>query len=132
WTFGPRDSVDFPKRCITETLDWSKVPPGARALDIGCAVGGACFALSSRCAEVVGVDFSAAFIRAAQQLAEEGEIAYRIKETGERYRPAVARLPNDARPERVHFEVGDAEALRNDLGRFDVVLACNLLCRLPE
>ncbi len=35
-------------------------------------------------------------------------------------------------PNRVHFEVGDAQRIREDIGRFDVVIACNLICRLPE
>lgn len=33
---------------------------------------------------------------------------------------------------RVSFEVGDAMNLRPDLGSFDVVLAANLVCRLPD
>ena len=32
----------------------------------------------------------------------------------------------------VSFEWGDAQNLRHDLGSFDFVLACNLICRLPE
>lgn len=130
WEFGPRDSIGFPERCVNETVDWSAVPDKARALDLGCAVGGAGFALSRHCAAVLGIDFSAAFIQAARRLASRESIAYGILETGERYREAVARAPENAFPERVRFEVGDAEALRPDLGRFDVVLACNLLCRL--
>ena len=34
--------------------------------------------------------------------------------------------------ERVHFESGDAQDLREDLGCFDLVIACNLICRLPQ
>src|SRR5690606_2861886 len=34
-------------------------------------------------------------------------------------------------PDRVSFEVGDATNLRVDVGQFDIVLACNLLCRVP-
>lgn len=33
---------------------------------------------------------------------------------------------------RASFEYGDAQALREDLGVFDAVLACNLICRLTE
>ncbi|MGB1127981.1 MAG: methyltransferase domain-containing protein, partial [Opitutales bacterium] len=32
----------------------------------------------------------------------------------------------------VRFEQGDAQAIRDDIGRFDLVMACNLICRLPE
>lgn len=132
WDFGPRGAVDFPGRCVRETVDWGTVPAGARALDLGCAVGGACFALSARCSEVVGIDFSAAFIEAARQLAGGAALEYRILETGERFRTAVARAPADSHPERLRFEEGDARQLRPDLGRFDLVFACNLLCRLPQ
>ena len=33
---------------------------------------------------------------------------------------------------RIHFEQGDAQSVRADIGQFDVVIACNLICRLPE
>lgn len=33
---------------------------------------------------------------------------------------------------RVSFEQGDAQSIREDIGQFDLVLACNLICRLPE
>jgi len=32
----------------------------------------------------------------------------------------------------VSFEQGDAQHIREDIGQFDVVIACNLICRLPE
>ena len=41
-------------------------------------------------------------------------------------------MPSKIDASRVKFEVGDAMSLRGDLGSFDVVLAANLLCRLPD
>ena len=33
---------------------------------------------------------------------------------------------------RLSFEQGDAQRIRTDIGQFDLVIACNLVCRLPE
>src|SRR6185436_3292319 len=41
-----------------------------------------------------------------------------------------ARLPDGVDVSRVAFETGDAQALRADLGQFDVVLMANLIDRL--
>ncbi|MFM8684235.1 MAG: class I SAM-dependent methyltransferase, partial [Chthoniobacterales bacterium] len=62
----------------------------------------------------------------------EGELAYEFTIEGERTAQAVARLPQGVDATRVAFEVGDAMALREDLASFDIVLAANLLCRLPD
>ncbi len=130
WSFGPANALGFPQRCVHETLDRSILSSGARALDVGCAVGRSSFELSRFCDEVIGIDYSRSFIDAAQQMAETGGMEYTILETGKIERLVRAELPPDTRPERVRFEWGDAMALRADLGKFDVVLACNLLCRL--
>ena len=41
-------------------------------------------------------------------------------------------LPSGIDQGRVQFEQGDALDLREGLGQFDAVLACNLICRLPD
>ena len=33
---------------------------------------------------------------------------------------------------RVTLEQGDAQSIRGEIGQFDAVIACNLICRLPE
>lgn len=132
WADGPRAGLDFPRRCVEETVDWDRLPSDARALDLGCAVGRSTFELSKRCGEVIGIDYSRNFIAAAEALARGETVAYQVKETGDWYEPAEARAPDGARLERVSFEVGDAHALRGDLGAFDIVFACNLLCRMRE
>jgi SAM-dependent methyltransferase len=55
----------------------------------------------------------------------------RLEEAGE-VTPLAVRMPEGVSPDRVSFEVGDAMALREDLGSFDRVHAANLVCRLPE
>ncbi|MEI8340843.1 MAG: putative 4-mercaptohistidine N1-methyltransferase [Verrucomicrobiota bacterium] len=131
YDFGPRDALDFPAHCAQLCLSGITLPPGARALDIGCAVGRSSFELARQCSEVIGIDFSQRFIDAANALKNSGELEYRRLEEGARFTPTVAKVPAEIDRERVRFETGDAMNLRSDLGKFDIVLAANLLCRLP-
>ena len=129
---GPRDALGFAVRTVTEMLPVSQQPTIGRALDLGCAVGRSAFELSAFCDSVVAIDFSGAFIDAAQQLQRDGTLDYLRLEEGTVTTSLTARLPKVARPERVQFETGDATSLREDLGSFDIVHAANLICRLPE
>ena len=132
YPFGPVDALDFAVRVVTKTVDVKSLPEGARALDLGCAVGRSSFELARWCAEVIGVDFSASFIRAATTLAAGGEIPYENTEEGEWRTYTVARARVGTERQTVRFEVGDACDLRPDLGSFDVVLMANLVDRLPD
>jgi putative 4-mercaptohistidine N1-methyltranferase len=132
WPDGPRDALGFAVRCVSELINPAALGPEARALDIGCAVGRSAFELARHCQEVTALDFSQAFITAAERLRAGGELAYEHTVEGHRTAPAIARIPSGVDPSCIHFAVGDAMALPNDLGAFDVVLAANLLCRLPD
>ena len=132
WSFGPRDALGFPRRCVAELLDASALPARARALDVGCAVGRSSFELARHCREVVGVDFSQAFVGGAEAIRRAGALAYEYAVEGARVASAVACVPEGVDASRVDFRCGDAMALSEDLGDFDVVLAANLLCRLPD
>ncbi len=129
---GPVSALGFAVRTVSELLDPHPLPAEARALDIGCAVGRSAFELSRRCAEVVGIDYSHAFVQAAELIRTHGNRPYERVDEGELTTALVARLPAQASPARVRFEQGDAMALRADLGVFDVVHAANLIDRLPE
>lgn len=129
---GPTDALNFPVRCVTDTLDLGGIPANARALDVGCSVGRSSFELARHCAEVIGIDYSQSFISAAQTLAAEGRLNYRYVTEGTACEEADALVADGINRSRVTFETGDAMNLRSDLGSFDVVLACNLICRLPE
>ena len=130
--FGPRDALDFPRRCVSECLDPETLPSRARALDLGCAVGRSSFELARFCGEVIGLDASESFIGTANRLQRDGALDYKYKLVGEIYKPARAVVPAEIDRSRVRFQLGDAQRLSDSLGRFDVVLAANLLCRLPE
>lgn len=130
--FGAQDAYDFPQRCAGEGVDLSRLPHAARALDLGCSVGRSAFELARHCGEVVALDYSHAFIDAANRLKQEGvHLATRLDEGSATTQLQVAVDPLIDRS-RVTFEQGDAQSIRTDIGTFDLVIACNLICRLPE
>jgi putative 4-mercaptohistidine N1-methyltranferase len=129
---GPAAALAYPVRCISECIDAARLPANARGLDLGCAVGRSSFELTRHCAEVIGIDFSSAFIAAANALQSTGELSYERVDEGALTTPLTARVPADLDRSRVRFETGDAQALRLDLGRFDFVLMANLIDRLRE
>lgn len=132
WDFGPKSALDFAVRTVETTFDWDRVANSARALDVGCAVGRSSFELSKRCAEVIGIDFSQAFVDAAEAIRSSGSLAYERLEEGNVWTQQTATLPAGSTVEAVSFEQGDAMNLRSDIGSFDLVHAANLLCRLTE
>jgi len=132
WPDGPKAALDYPVRCVRECVDAKALPEGARALDVGCAVGRSTFELARHCTEVIGIDYSRRFVEAAQALAREGSIPYLRTDEGALTTPLVAKVPDDIPRARVHFEHGNAQALRESLGSFDVVLGANLIDRLAH
>jgi SAM-dependent methyltransferase len=65
-------------------------------------------------------------------LARDGVMPYLRADEGALATRLVASVPAGIHRERVKFECGDAECLRDSLGGFDVVLAANLIDRLRE
>ena len=132
WPFGPTTALEYPARCVSECIDVARLPARARALDLGCAVGRATFELARHCSEVIGIDYSHRFIEVARHLQQRGSLSYSYAEEGLLTTPATATVPAGIDRDRVKFEQGDAQALRPDLGVFDVVLMANLVDRLRE
>jgi putative 4-mercaptohistidine N1-methyltranferase len=124
--------LNFPARCVNECLDAGCVPPRARALDLGCAVGRATFELARHCAEVLGIDYSERFITIAGHLRKNGSFLFGRIEEGDLTSPCQAVVPGGIDRERVRFEHGDATNLSPELRDFDVVLLGNLIDRLSE
>ncbi|MBK1832455.1 methyltransferase domain-containing protein [Roseibacillus ishigakijimensis] len=127
WEFGPREALDYPVR-VTQHFSPGQ---GGRALDLGCAVGRSTYELSRSSQEVIGIDYSHAFITAAEEIKAGPRRIARLEEA-HRATELLVSLPAGVDPSRCQFEQGDAMNLRADLGRFDRVLAANLICRLPE
>ncbi len=126
WPAGMRAALGFPVR----TVGHFSAGNVARGLDLGCAVGRSAFEMARTCDEVVGIDYSSAFVAAAARLAAGGEVAYERLEEAAVVTGLAARLPGGVDGSKVRFEQGDAMDLRADLGSFDRVHAANLLCRL--
>lgn len=132
WPDGPHGALNYAVRCVSECLDPATLPQNARALDMGCAVGRSAFELARHCAEVVAIDYSRRFIDAAKVLQSGGALVYSRIDEGERATALTARIPDGIDARRIQFECGDACAIRDDIGTFDVVLGANLIDRLPS
>ncbi|MGF1452073.1 MAG: methyltransferase domain-containing protein [Opitutales bacterium] len=100
-----------------------------RALDLGCGLGASSLLLAERFETVLASDLSERFIATAKELQSQGWRALddRIPEIGNRYR----RLPS-AVIEKVEFSVADALDHIQEVDPVDLVLALNLICRLPD
>jgi len=122
---------NFPNACARLLL--RHTPKQAlRALDLGCAVGRSSFELARKIPEVIGIDYSRSFIRAAKQLQKKGKIRFPLLEEGKRTKPSFARVSSPIDRKRVIFQTGDALRIPKKLGTFDLVLAANLIDRLPD
>ncbi len=126
----PESYLNFAERSVTENLNISQ--SRQRALDLGCSVGRSSFELSRFCDEVVGIDYSNQFISAAETIRVEGSVKFNSLQEGRQFNSYIAEVPEGSRPERISFEVGDALQLSDKIGKFDVIHAANLLCRLSN
>jgi len=127
-----REACGFPVRCVREPLGHLRPAQFRRALDLGCAVGRSSFELARDFSEVVGIDFSARFIAAAQTLQRDGAMTFSAAREGTAQDEFRVELPGDIARDRVAFEQGDACDLRPDLGVFDLILMANLIDRVPD
>jgi putative 4-mercaptohistidine N1-methyltranferase len=127
-----RAALEFARRTVTELHRAEPSISGGRALDLGCAVGRSSFELSRFCAEVSGVDFSASFIAAAEEIRRSGALECDRLEEGSHTTRVTVHRPEDSHPDRIVFLRGDALALPPEMGGYDIVHAANLLCRLGD
>jgi len=127
-----RAACGFPTRCVMEPLRHFTPTSRARALDLGCAVGRSSFELGHYFDDVLGIDFSARFIAAAQHMRETGSVTVQAAREGHATDELLLELPVELRTDRVHFEQGDACNLPDTLDGFDLVLMANLIDRLPD
>jgi putative 4-mercaptohistidine N1-methyltranferase len=132
YPFGPRDSLNFPARCVQETLPRLALPARARGCDAGCAVGRSAFELACYCEEVIAVDRSEAFVRAAEELQKNGSIQSEILLEGDRTQRIELFVPPGLPRHKVRFIVGDVLEVLPQLGEFDLLLGLNLLDRVQD
>lgn len=141
-SMAPEHALRFPQRMarLLASLAAPGSPGPRRALDVGCAVGGSSFELAaSGFDEVVGVDYSHAFVGAARRMQRGEEVPFRVALEGDLQEEVFAQHEahvDEAARGRVSFRQGDACRLLEEAealgGAFDAALLANLLCRLPE
>jgi len=129
---GPREAVGFATRLVHELIDPLRIPAQANALEIGCAVGRSAFELTQYVSRVDALDYSHRFIEAANALKAHGSLDTHILVEGDLTTGFTATVPGGLQREAVTFFQGDATALPDTIVPADVVLAANLICRLPE
>lgn len=65
-----------------------------RALDIGCAVGRSSFELARMFSEVIGIDYSQAFVDVCDQLKSDGKRRYAVTDEGDLQTDLTAVVPS--------------------------------------
>ena len=133
WSWGPISALHFPSRLAIEAVTFLQTRNGERkrALDVGCAVGRTSFELSHSFSHVVGIDYSHAFVRACETLLHGETLPFDRYDEGEIVKRLYAKADASKNCEIV-FQQGDACHLNPELGKFDCVVAANLIDRLPE
>lgn len=126
-------ATKFPKRCSDLVTEWAdKIGLTCnRALDIGCAVGGASFELAKSFGSVTAVDISQKFIETANSLKKTGELAFELVEEGQITSSHHVRI-DDLDRGKVEFRRADACSLPPEFVDFDAVLIANVLCRISS
>ncbi|WP_018410809.1 5-histidylcysteine sulfoxide synthase [Methyloversatilis thermotolerans] len=127
--------ANFPRALAHMAIEAMGERPARHALDLGCATGRATFELARHFDRVTGVDFSARFINAGVQLAEQGVLRYTLVDEGELVSYRTRRLADlglDGVRGKVDFVQGDACNLKSVLTGYDLILAANLIDRLYD
>lgn len=132
WPFVPEGALDFPKRLVTEFPEFEEQDFSGHALEVGCATGRTCLELSRTFSSVEGMDFSQAFIEVAKAV-QSGKLS-NFEAPGEGDSSSSFKIAGDQswNPERINFQTGDACSLPEYGKKFEILIAANLICRLPE
>jgi putative 4-mercaptohistidine N1-methyltranferase len=137
---APTHGLRFPQRVVNLLNSLSPERTNNRALDIGCAVGGASFELARTFDHVDAFDFSESFVIAARQLQAEEELHFRIPIEADIYQDVKVAQDSDITSDmrsKIDFFTGDACRLAEmsadgTLDSYDGVVMSNLICRLPD
>ncbi|MRT92882.1 5-histidylcysteine sulfoxide synthase [Ancylomarina sp. 16SWW S1-10-2] len=124
---------NFSTACIKLLQNHLKTINKGSALDLGCATGRTSFELAKYFDKVMGLDFSARFIRIGTQLKESGKLNYSRIEEGKLDTYQEIKLADyglDAYADRVEFFQGDACNLKPLFSGYDLLIASNLIDRL--
>lgn len=117
---------------LAEAMRRIPLPRRRRALDLGCAVGGAVFGLRRYFDQAVGIDRSPVLLEHARALQRRRETTVTWAAKGFPPRPHLIRLPDDAATAGTEFIEADLNALPADLGVFDFVMIEKVPECLPD
>ena len=137
---SPEHGLRFPQRVAAMLSSLGPARTNNKALDVGCAVGGASFELAKDYDCVDAFDFSRSFVNAAKQMQAGNTMRFKVPVEAELFEEVEARHEDDITPEvlsKVNFFTGDACNLsgmqkEGKLETYDGVIMSNLLCRLPD
>ncbi len=126
-----RRALNFHQEIVKRSILRLKFKESIRALDIGCAVGRFSFELGLVADSVVGVDYSAALIRAARKIQNDSRTSVLREDESGKYSKLTIDFPRHLRRAQVQFHRGDAQDLSPFAkDRYHIVAAINLVCRL--
>ncbi|GKY97274.1 hypothetical protein MPSEU_000685800 [Mayamaea pseudoterrestris] len=139
-TNTPTHGLRFPQRVVALLNSLKPELTNNRALDIGCAVGGASFELAKSFGHVDAFDFSASFVHAAHRMQAGESIRFRVPVEADIYEEVEAVHESDVSERvrsKIDFFTGDACKIREmadsgKLSSYDALIMSNLLCRLPD
>lgn len=126
---------NFAKKSAAFCLKFMEGRPMKHALDLGCAVGRTTFELAKKFDFVTGLDFSARFIRIADDLVKNGLIRYILPEEGELvsyHEKEIKSLGLEGLGHKVEFYQADAVNLKPTFTNYDLIFAGNLIDRLYD
>ena len=127
--------ANFPKQIAQLCMTAQEGNPQRRALDLGCSVGRTTFELATCFDQVTGIDYSARFIDIARHIKKHGKICYRLHDEGDLvsdHKATLADFNLETTTSRVTFLQGDVQCLETSISDYDLVLAANLIDRLPD
>jgi putative 4-mercaptohistidine N1-methyltranferase len=137
---APIHGTGFPQRVAKLLSSLEPKTTNSRALDMGCAVGGASFELAKKFDHVDAFDFSESFVNTAIRMQAGESIHITIPVEAELFEEVKAvheaGMTTDTL-NKVNFFTGDACKIKDmaadgTLGTYDGVIMSNLLCRLPD
>ncbi|MCJ2085440.1 methyltransferase domain-containing protein [Methylobacterium sp. E-005] len=132
---GETDGAEPPpgraRHCLAEALKHFGVGRGPR-LDIGCAAGRTSFDLAAHHdVPVLGVDLNWPLLRIGRGILDRGLLRYPLRHCGDAYeRRETYHFPPEA--DRVDFWIADAQALPFAANTFRLVVALNVIDRVPD
>jgi len=113
---------------------WAELmrPHSGMCLDIGTAVGRFAFEMAQKCAFVIGLDNSEAFIKAARSLMHQRQESLQLPDEGNLTLNSHLQLPQEWKTSNTEFIVADAQALPFRANLFSSAASLNMVDKVPQ